>query len=82
MKHIMALDSGTSITKAIVINKQGEIIASSQKEIGHTTPQHGYVEQNPNEIFQSQVFFLIILALCEESAGQKSSQHMVLFGKF
>jgi len=52
-KYIIALDQGTSSTRAIVFNDQGTAIASHQIELQQYYPQDGWVEHNPEEIWQA-----------------------------
>ena len=53
-KYILAIDQGTTSTRAIVFDKQGNIVATSQKEFTQFYPQPGWVEHNPMEIWGSQ----------------------------
>ncbi len=53
-KYILALDQVTSSSRALLISKTGEIMASAQKEIPQYYPQTTWVEQDPMEIWQSQ----------------------------
>ncbi|MCC9882859.1 glycerol kinase GlpK, partial [Streptococcus agalactiae] len=50
---IMAIDQGTTSSRAIIFNKKGEKIASSQKEFPQIFPQAGWVEHNANQIWNS-----------------------------
>lgn len=52
-KYIMALDQGTTSSRAILFNKQGEIVHVSQKEFTQIFPKPGWVEHDPNEIWSS-----------------------------
>ncbi|HGD6253202.1 TPA: glycerol kinase GlpK [Streptococcus agalactiae] len=52
-KYIMAIDQGTTSSRAIIFNKKGEKIASSQKEFPQIFPQAGWVENNANQIWNS-----------------------------
>ncbi len=52
--YILALDQGTTSSRAIVFNKQGEIISVAQKEFTQIFPQAGWVEHNANEIWDTQ----------------------------
>lgn len=54
MKYIVALDQGTSSSRAIVFDKQGKKVASAQKEITQIYPKPGWVEHDPEEIWESQ----------------------------
>lgn len=52
-KYIMALDQGTTSSRAILFNKQGEIVHVSQREFTQIFPKPGWVEHDPNEIWSS-----------------------------
>ena len=52
-KYIMAIDQGTTSSRAIIFNKKGEKVSSSQKEFTQIFPQAGWVEHNANEIWNS-----------------------------
>lgn len=54
-KYIMALDQGTTSSRAIVFNKKGEIVSQAQKEYTQIYPEQGWVEHNPVEIWYSQL---------------------------
>ncbi|MEA2041537.1 MAG: glycerol kinase GlpK [Bacteroidota bacterium] len=53
-KYILAFDQGTTSSRALVINKKGEIISIAQKEFEQIFPESGWVEHDPNEIWASQ----------------------------
>ena len=53
-KYIMALDQGTTSSRAILFDKEGNIIATSQKEFTQIYPKPGWVEHNAMEIWGSQ----------------------------
>ena len=55
MKYILALDQGTTSSRAIVFNHKGEILGSAQQEFPQIYPHTGWVEHDPNEIMGSQV---------------------------
>ena len=52
-KYIMAIDQGTTSSRAIIFNKKGEKIGSSQKEFPQIFPKAGWVEHNANQIWSS-----------------------------
>lgn len=52
-KYIMSIDQGTTSSRAILFDKNSEIVASSQKEFNQYFPQSGWVEHNANEIWSS-----------------------------
>ena len=53
-KFILALDQGTTSSRAIVFNKKGEMISTAQKEFTQIFPQPGWVEHDANEIWFTQ----------------------------
>ena len=53
-KYILALDQGTSSSRAIVFDQQGQTKAVAQKEFTQIFPKPGWVEHNPMEIWSSQ----------------------------
>jgi len=54
-KYIMALDQGTTSSRAILFNKNAEIIQVAQKEFKQIYPKPGWVEHDPMEIWGSQM---------------------------
>jgi glycerol kinase len=55
MQYILALDQGTTSSRAILFNYEGQIQAVAQKEFEQIFPKPGWVEHDPNEIWSSQV---------------------------
>ncbi|MEQ9409543.1 MAG: glycerol kinase GlpK [Fuerstiella sp.] len=55
MKYILALDQGTTSSRAILFDKRGAVVAVSQKEFPQHFPQPGWVEHNPEDIWKSQL---------------------------
>ena len=53
-KFILALDQGTTSSRAIIFDHNGHIKSVAQKEFTQYFPQPGWVEHNPNEIWSSQ----------------------------
>jgi glycerol kinase len=53
-KYILALDQGTTSSRAIIIDHKGEIKSIAQKEFKQIFPKSGWVEHDPNEIWSSQ----------------------------
>ena len=53
-KYILALDQGTSSSRAIVFDSNGQTMAVAQKEFTQIFPKPGWVEHNPMEIWSSQ----------------------------
>ena len=54
-KFILALDQGTTSSRAIIFNKKGEQVSVAQKEFRQIYPQSGWVEHDAREIWSSQV---------------------------
>lgn len=54
-KFILALDQGTTSSRAVIFNHQGAPVAVSQKEFTQHYPEPGWVEHNPAEIWSTQV---------------------------
>ena len=55
MAYILALDQGTTSSRAIVFDHTGAIKAVAQREFEQIFPQPGWVEHNPEEIWTSQI---------------------------
>jgi glycerol kinase len=55
MKHVLALDQGTTSSRAILFNHDGSIRATAQREYQQIYPQAGWVEHDPEEIWTSQI---------------------------
>jgi glycerol kinase len=56
--YILSLDQGTTSSRAILINKEGQMVATAQKEFTQIFPQPGWVEHDAIEIWQSQKMVL------------------------
>ncbi|MEO7924062.1 MAG: glycerol kinase GlpK [Chitinophagaceae bacterium] len=52
--YILALDQGTTSSRSMLFDKQGNIISSAQKEFKQLFPQAGWVEHDANEIWSTQ----------------------------
>ena len=55
LQYILALDQGTTSSRAIVFDKNGCIVAVAQKEFTQIFPQPGWVEHDANEIWSTQL---------------------------
>ncbi|HEV8581317.1 MAG TPA: glycerol kinase GlpK [Thermoanaerobaculia bacterium] len=55
MPHILALDQGTTSSRAIVFDESGAEVAMAQREIQQIFPRPGWVEHDPLEIWESQL---------------------------
>jgi glycerol kinase len=67
-EHLLALDQGTSSSRAIVFHASGRIVATAQREFRQIFPQPGWVEHDPNEIWDSQ-FAVAQEALAKSGLG-------------
>lgn len=54
-EYILALDQGTTSSRAIIFDHDGKVIASAQKEFTQHFPKPGWVEHDPNEIWAGQL---------------------------
>jgi glycerol kinase len=54
VKHILALDQGTTSSRAIVFDHAGSIVSVAQKEFPQIFPKPGWVEHDPAEIWSTQ----------------------------
>ena len=54
MKYVLALDQGTTSSRAIVFDERGAARSAAQKEFPQLYPQPGWVEHDPEEIWRSQ----------------------------
>lgn len=59
MKYILALDQGTTSSRAIVFDKQGNIMGKAQQEFAQIYPHPGWVEHDPHDILGSQVGVIV-----------------------
>ena len=53
-KYVLAIDQGTTTSRAILFNRQGQVITLSQKTFQQYFPEPGWVEHDPNEIWYTQ----------------------------
>lgn len=62
-EYILAIDQGTTSSRAIIFNRMGESVATSQMEFTQHFPEDGWVEHDPEEIWEST------LKTCHEALG-------------
>src|SRR5436305_6895637 len=55
MKHILALDQGTTSSRAMVFDHSGSVVASAQKEFRQIFPKPGWVEHDATEVWATQL---------------------------
>jgi glycerol kinase len=69
-KYLLAIDQGTTSSRSIIFDKQGNIIQSAQKEFTQIFPKPGWVEHDPLEIWSTQIG---VLAEAKTRAGVEAS---------
>ena len=57
--YVLAIDQGTTSSRAIIFDKNRKVVGKSQQEFTQIYPQSGWVEHDPEEIWQS------VLSTCE-----------------
>jgi glycerol kinase len=67
-KYVLALDQGTTSSRAILFDRQARPVARAQRELRQFYPQPGWVEHDPEEIWTSQ------LAVAREALAQAGAQ--------
>jgi len=67
-EHLLALDQGTSSSRAIVFHRSGRIVAQAQREFRQIFPQPGWVEHDADEIWATQ-FLVAEQALAASGLG-------------
>lgn len=72
-KYMLAIDQGTTSSRAILFNKEGELVHTAQKEFQQYFPKPGWVEHNANEIWGSVLS--VIAAVLTESGIQPIDIH-------
>jgi glycerol kinase len=55
MTYLLALDQGTSSSRSIVFDREGQVLALAQQELPQIYPQPGWVEHDPMEIWRGQL---------------------------
>lgn len=63
-RHILAIDQGTTSSRAMVFDETGHSVALSQREFRQIYPQDGWVEHDPEDIWQS------VLSVCQQALKQ------------
>ena len=53
MRHVLALDQGTTSSRAILFDQTGAIVSLAQEELPQIYPEQGWVEHNPRRIWES-----------------------------
>lgn len=69
MDYLLALDQGTTSSRAMLFNRHGQVLAQAQRPFAQHFPQPGWVEHDATEIWQSQ---LAVAQECVQKARQAS----------
>ena len=75
-KYILALDQGTTSSRAIIFDRDAHVVCTAQREFQQHYPQPGWVEHDPMEIFATQSA-VMVEALAQ--AGPRA-EYWVLIG--
>ncbi|MBP5289550.1 MAG: glycerol kinase GlpK [Clostridia bacterium] len=70
-QYLLALDEGTTSARAILFDRQGEVVSVAQQEFRQIYPKPGWVEQDPMEIYASQY---ATLTECVAKSGVDADQ--------
>ena len=54
MRYVLALDQGTTSSRAILFDEEGAAVCTAQRELRQIYPQPGWVEHDPKEILETQ----------------------------
>ena len=73
-RHILAIDQGTTSTRAIVFDAQTRPVATAQRELPQIFPQPGWVEHDPEEIWRATV------AVCREALSRAGLEAAAIAG--
>ena len=76
MSAILALDQGTTSSRAIVFDEAGQVLGSAQQELTQIYPQSGWVEQDAEEIWSTQ----LVTARAALAQAGLSAEHIAAIG--
>ena len=74
VRYVLALDQGTTSSRAILFDEEGRAVSVAQREFRQIFPQPGWVEHNPKEIFETQ------RAVAREAVQRISVQDLMAVG--
>src|SRR5205823_357539 len=74
MKYVLALDQGTTSSRAILFDENGAIRAMAQREFRQIYPRPGWVEHDPREIWETQ------LAVMREALSNFDAREVAAIG--
>lgn len=67
---VIALDQGTTSSRALAVDRGGKVVASAQREFAQHYPQAGWVEHDPREILESQ--FAVMDEVLAQTGGARA----------
>jgi glycerol kinase len=73
-RHILAIDQGTTSSRAMIFSENGQCAAQAQQEFRQIYPRDGWVEHNPEDIWES------VLAVCREALRKASEKRLKVVG--
>ena len=68
-RYILALDQGTTSSRAILFGRDGSVAGHAQQGFQQYYPQPGWVEHDPNEIWESE------RAVAAQALREQGNQH-------
>lgn len=74
VRHILAIDQGTTSSRAMIFSETGECVAMAQQEFAQHYPRDGWVEHDPEEIWTS------VVEVCREVLGQAYDKGLEVVG--
>ncbi len=73
-RHILAIDQGTTSSRAMIFDESGHCVVQAQQEFSQIYPQDGWVEHDPEEIWQS------VLDVCRQTLKQAEAAEIDVVG--
>lgn len=73
-RHILAIDQGTTSSRAMIFDEAGHAVAVAQQEFRQIYPQDGWVEHDPEEIWQS------VVEVCRQALQQADEAGIQISG--
>lgn len=73
-RHILAIDQGTTSSRAMIFSLSGDCVAMAQQEFTQHYPRDGWVEHDPEEIWSS------VVEVCREAVGQAYDKGLTIAG--
>ncbi|MBN1957381.1 MAG: glycerol kinase GlpK [Desulfuromonadales bacterium] len=72
--HILVIDQGTTSSRAMIFSASGDCVAMAQQEFSQYYPRDGWVEHDPEEIWNS------VVEVCREALGQAYDKNLDVAG--